>query len=242
MKRADPKDHLPVDFAVESFDSAPRLLLRAAELYFGNFPFIAGVTLAIFLPAKLALQLVCWAMGVSTAGLTMYLLLDVSDLVLSSLAAPAIIYGLVWKWRRKALPPWPDALRWGRRQWGRTLWNKFKVEITVTLWGALLLVPGIVKMVQLAFTDQIIAIEADMEGDPLGRSRDVASGHGWRIFFVMLPLMAVELAGSYFILGAFHGPATSPLLIAAVDSLLSVGGQAGTVVILLMYLGLRGRD
>lgn len=237
MKRAAAKGYLEIDFRVEPFHSVPALLLRSASFYFANLPYLAALTLAIFLPVKLALQAVCWMLDVPTGGLAMYLLLDASDLVLASFAAPAAIYALLFRLRGGALPTFASALAWGRRQWGKTLWNKFKVEVTCTLWGALLLVPGLVKMVQLALTDPIVAIEADREHDVLGRSRELTEGRRWRIFFVLLPVLAVELAGTYFILGAFHGPATSRILIALVDSLLSVGGQWATVVMLLLYLG-----
>src|SRR6266545_3612436 len=232
MSRAFQKGCLDVAGPVERFHSVPRLLLRSASLYFANLPFLAAATLAVFLPAKAALQFACWLLDVSTGGLTMYLLLDASDLVLSSLVAPAVVYALVARSQSGARPPLAEALRWGWRQWGKTLWNKFKVEITVTLWGALLLVPGLVKMVQLTLTDPIVAIEADRRHDVLGRSRDLTQGHRWRIFFVLLPLMLVELAGSYLVLSAFQGPATSRVLIVVVDSLLSVGGQWATLVML----------
>ena len=238
MQRARRKTSLAIDFAVDPFGSVPALLLRSATLFFSNFPFLAAVTLVVFLPVKLALQAVCWMLEVPTGGLAMYLVLDVSDLVLGSLVAPAAIYGVLARMRNGKSPRLGESLAWGRRQWGRTLWNKFKVEMTVTLWSLLLLVPGLVKMVQLAVTDPIVAIEADRAAYPLERSRDLTSGHRWRVFFVLLPLMAVELVGSYLVLGAFQHPADSRLLIAVVDSLLSVGGQWATMVILLIYLGL----
>jgi hypothetical protein len=241
MKRAFEKGYLEIDFAVEAFDSVPRLLLRSAGLFFANLRFLAAATLAVFLPAKFALQFVCYLFDVPTGGLLMYLLLDASDLVFGALVVPAVIYGLVHRFRSGRLPPLGESLRWGRRQWGKTMWNKFKVEITVTLWAALLLVPGLVKMVQLVFTDPVVAIEGDREPAVLERSREIGAGRGWLIFLVLLPVMAAELGGSYLVLGAFHGPADSRILIAAVDSLLSVGGQWATIVTLLMYLGLTGR-
>jgi hypothetical protein len=238
MNRAFQNGYLEIDFPVERFGSVPHLLAQSARVFLRNFRFVAAATLAVFLPAKLALQFVCYLFDVPTGGLLMYLLLDASDLVLGSLVAPAVIYGLMRRFHSGALPPLAESLRWGRRQWGRTLWNRFKVEITVTLWGALLIVPGLVKMVQLAFTDPIVAIEGDREFAVLERSRDITKGHRWRIFFVVLPVMLAELAGSYLVLGAFHGPADSRFLIGLVDSLLSVGGQWATTVTLLMYLGL----
>jgi hypothetical protein len=148
-----------------------------------------------------------------------------------------VVYGLVAKFRGGRTAPVLESLRWGRRQWGKTLWNMFKVEVTVALWGALLVIPGLVAMVRLIFTDVIVAIEADRETEVLARSRVLAKGHGWRIFLVMLPLMAGGLVGSFLILGAFEQAAYSRVLLAVADSVLSVGGQFTTVAVLLMYLG-----
>ena len=239
MNRTFEKGTLALDFPRPVFGSPLGLLARAISLYLRNLPFIAALTLLIFLPAKAALQVACWAFDVSTKGLLMYALLSASDLVLGSLATPAVIYGLVVAMRGKGRPPLAEALRWGRRQWGRTLWNRIKVEVTVSLRLLLLIVPGVIAMIRLMFTDPVIAIEADLSGPPLDRSRALAEGHGWRILFVMLPLALVELVGSYFVLGAFTDPAYSRAAIAIVDSLLSAGGQLSTVVVLLMYLGLR---
>jgi hypothetical protein len=166
-----------------------------------------------------------------------YLALDLSDLFLSALVIPAVIYGLVAKFRGGQTAPLRESLRWGRRQWGKTLWNMFKVEVTVALWAALLLIPGLVAMVRLIFTDAIVAIEADRETEVLARSRVLSKGHGWRIFLVMLPLMAAGLVGTFLILGAFEDAAYSRVVMALADSVLSVAGQWTTVAVLLMYLG-----
>ena len=238
MNRAFQKGFLAIDFPAAPFRSPLTVLLRSASVFFGNFPFIAAVTLAVFLPVKAAIQLLCWMFDVSTNSLTMYLLLDLSDLVLASLVTPAVIYALVARFRGDPAPPIAEALRWGRRQWGKTLWNKFKVEVTIMLWGALLVIPGLVAMVKLIFTDQIVAIEGDRESEVLQRSRDITEGRRWLIFSVVLPVLIVELAGTYFILKAFQGSEYSRPLLAIVDSVLSVGGQWTNVVALLMYLGL----
>jgi hypothetical protein len=237
MDRAFRQGHLEIDFPTEPFHSAFRLLVRSAVLFFANLRFLAAVTLLVYLPAKLALQFVLYLLDVPTSGMVSYLALDLSDLFLSALVIPAVIYGLVAKFRGGQTAPVRESLRWGRRQWGKTLWNMFKVEVTVALWAALLLIPGLVAMVRLVFTDAIVAIEADRETEVLARSRVLAKGHGWRIFFVLLPLMAASLVGTFLILGAFEDAAYSRVVMALADSVLSVAGQWTTVAVLLMYLG-----
>jgi hypothetical protein len=237
MDRDFRQGHLEIDFPTEPFHSAFRLLVRSAVLYFASLRFLAAITLLVYLPAKLALQLVLYVLDVPTGGMVTYLVLDSSDLVLSALVIPAVVFGLVARFRSGQIASVRESLRWGRRQWGKTLWNMFKVEVTVALWGALLVIPGVVAMVRLIFADVIVAIEADRETEVLARSRQLAKGHGWRIFLVLLPLMAASLVGTFLILGAFEEAAYSRVVMALADSVLSVGGQFTTVAVLLMYLG-----
>ena len=237
MDRDFRQGHIEIDFLTEPFHSAFRLLVRSAVLFFANLRFLAAVTLLVYLPAKLALHFVLYLLDVPTSGMVAYLAMDLSDLFLSALVIPAVVYGLVAKFRGGQTAPVRESLRWGRRQWGKTLWNMFKVEVTVALWAALLLIPGLVAMVRLVFADVIVAIEADRETEVLARSRVLSKGHAWRIFFVLLPLMAASLVGSFLILGAFEKAADSRVVMAVADSLLSVGGQFTTVAVLLMYLG-----
>ncbi|HLK48281.1 MAG TPA: hypothetical protein VKT49_09110 [Bryobacteraceae bacterium] len=238
MQREFQQGYLERDFPAPPFDSPSKLLRRSAQLYFSHFGFLAALTLLVFLPAKLALQLVSYWLDVPKGGLAAYLTMDLSDLVLSSLAVPAAIYGLLEGFRAGKAAPAGRALRWGLRQWGKTLWNQFKVEITITLWGALFIIPGIVAMVRLIFTATIVAIEGDGETAVLERSRDIARGQGWRIFAVLVPVMIVEFAGPFLALNAIGGANAPRPVIALVDALLSVGGQWSTVIVLLMYLGL----
>jgi hypothetical protein len=219
------------------------LLFRSARVFFGSLPFLAAVTLVVFLPGKLALQAACYWLDIPTDGVLSYLLMDSSDLILSALVIPAAIFGLVAKFRTGRTAPLAESLRWGWRQWGKTLWNKFKVETTITLWALLLLVPGLVAMVRLIFTDAIVAVEADLTDqagatDVLQSSRVLSRGHGWRIFFVLLPMMILDLAGSFVVLARLQGFTHSRIALAVVDSAFSVGGQWTTVIVLLLYLGL----
>jgi hypothetical protein len=228
---------MAIDFPTEPFHSVWRLLASSVVLFFANLRFLAAVTLAVYLPAKLALQFVLYALDVPAGGMLSYVSLDLSDLVLNALVVPAVVYGLVAKFRGGRTAAVGESLRWGRRQWGKTLWTMFKVEVTVALWGALLVIPGLVAMVRLIFAEAIVAIEADRETEVLARSRVLTKGHGWRIFLVLLPLMAAGMAGTFVILGALEQAAYSRVVIAVVDSVLSVGGQWTTVAVLLMYLG-----
>ena len=108
----------------------------------------------------------------------------------------------------------------------------------MTLWGALLFIPGIVAMIRLIFTDVVVAIEADRQPDPMQRSREVSHGHRWSIFFTLFPLMILDLVGMYFALDRNQGVEHSRLLFAIAESILSVPEQLGTIAIFLIYAGL----
>jgi len=235
MERAFRKGYLEIDFRSEPFDSIGLLLIRSTRLFFSSLPFLAVVTLAVLFPAKLALEFAGYVLDIPSEGVLAYFVRDFGDLIFSALVMPAAIYGLVIKLRTGKICGAGEAFRWGWRQWAKTLWNKFKVEITIMLWSALLIVPGIVAMVKLIFTDTIVAIEADRESEVLQRSRDLSESRRWRIFLALLPALPLSLAHMYATLRAEQ---YSRWLMVPVDSLFSVLDHWMTVVVLLIYLGL----
>jgi hypothetical protein len=237
MDRDFRQGHIQIDFPTERFESVMRLLLRSAVLFWSNLPFVAAVTLIVFIPGKLVLQFACYVMDVPTGGILSYFLMDFSDVILGALVVPAVIYGMVETLRSGRTAPVGECLRWGRRQWGKMLGYNLVVEITVALSGALLVVPGLMAMARLIFTDAIVAIEADREKHVISRSSDLSRGRRWRIFFVLLPMMILDLAGTFLVLGRLEGLMHSRVALALGDSLFSVGGQWNTVIVLLLYLG-----
>ncbi|HWC98384.1 MAG TPA: hypothetical protein VG456_16610 [Candidatus Sulfopaludibacter sp.] len=231
-------DHIEIDFPVEQFRSVPRLLLRSAVLFGTNFHFIAGVTLLIFLPATLVLQFAYSLFDVSVNGIVSYILMSAGDLALAALAVPVILHGLTYKLRNGKLPPLGESFHWGRRQWEKTLWNSLKMEVSIMLSTLLLIVPGVIMAIDLIFTETVVAIEGDRTSDVRERTKQLARGHRWLIFWAMLPLSAIGLLGSMLVLKVIEGAANSRVLLAITDSLLSVVAQLTTVAVLLMYLGL----
>jgi hypothetical protein len=207
-------------------------------MFVADLPFLATVTLAVFLPLKFALHLLFAALEISTAGLLSYALDGAGSFVLAALVAPAVTYGLTARLADQKTPPLAECLRWGRLQWARTLWNNLKVSVTVALWGALLVVPGLVKLTRLIFAEPVVAIEGNAAGDVLGRSGEIAAGHRWRIFAVLFPLGILDMVASFLVLQTFRGERFTWTTVAAVDCVLAVCEQLGTVAILLMYLGL----
>ena len=124
MDRDFRKGHLEIDFPTQPFDSPLALLRDSVRVFFSNLPFLAAVTLVIYLPGKLATQFLCYLLDVPFEGVLSYFVLEISDLLLSALVVPAIVYGLVHRFRTGRTASLGDSLRWGWRQWLKTLANQ----------------------------------------------------------------------------------------------------------------------
>jgi len=237
MDRDFRQGHLTIDFPVVPFDTAMPMLRETLRVFLANLPFLATATLVVYLPGKLATQFLCYLAGIPFEGVLSYLILMASDLLLSCLVAPAIVYGLVERLRKGRRAPLAECFRWGRRQYGRTLANQLAVEVTVTLWGALLVIPGVIAMVRLVFTDIVVAVEGDLVSQPLLRSKQLSEGRRWRIFGVMLPMLLLGMLATFVVLDRIQAATHSRTAFAIADSLLAVAAQLDTVAALMMYLG-----
>lgn len=238
MERDFRKGYVEIDFAVEPFGSPLRVLWRSLRMFLENLAFIAAATLAVFLPGKLLLQGLCAALDISPDGVLGYMLMTASDLLLSAWAVPAVIFGMAMRMRTGRPAPLGESLRWGRRQWGKALWNMFQVQVTVLLYALLLFVPGIMAFVRLSLVDPIVALEADQRSDVLDRSKRLTEGHRWRIFAVVLPLGVLDLVMGFVVLNAVEKAANSRFLLAIADSVLAVTSHWMTLALLLVYLPL----
>lgn len=238
MDRDFRKGYLEIDFPVQPFDSPVRLIGRSVTAFLANLPFLAAITLLVYLPGKFAVQFALDAFEISK--LAGGFLEAIFDMLLQALLLPAVIYGLIGKLRTGKAAPLGESLRWGRRQWRKSLWNGFKMGITILLWGALFVIPGLLAMARLFLTDAVVAIEADRESDPLARSTELTKGHHSRILLVIVPLIVLDFAGYWLVLRPLRGAGHSPGMLALVDSLMTVINQLGTVAGLLIYLGSAG--
>lgn len=229
------KGHLAIDFAVEPLGSPARVLGRSLRLFVANLPFVASVTLAVFIPGKLLTQFLGYVLDVPVEGILSYLLLDASDLILGALAVPAIIYGITVKLRTGRTPTTGEALRWAKPLWGRMLWNKFKVDVTVMLWSLLIFVPGIIAAVRLALTESALAVEGDACADPLARSRELTAGAGWLIFLAAAPVVILDTVGSFLFLDVLGNQPR--WMLATGDALMAILAGWTTIALLLIYVG-----
>jgi hypothetical protein len=240
MTRGASPPRLKIDFPVAPFTSAGSVLLRSLALYLKHFGFIAGVTLVGYAPLKFAVYLFCFLAGVEPGGVVASLIRDAADGLLGALVAPAVIYGVVARFRPGSPPPFGECLGWGRRWWWKTLWNDFKASITIGLRLALLIVPGVIAMVRLCFVEPIVAIEGATQDEVLARSRELSEGHGWKIFFALLPAGVLGFISEWAVFSLMQRFGLSWPVVASLDSVMAVVSQWSTVLALLMYLGLTG--
>ena len=215
------------------FASPLRLLADTFRLFASRFAFIATVTLLIYLPGHLLYQLAASVLDVPSTGILSLVALNAVDLALSSLAIPAIVHGLV-----RGDPAIGPALRWAQQLWMRMLGQQLLVDVTVILYGTLLIVPGLIAAVRLALVPVIIAVEGDRAVQPLEQSRELAKGRMWRITGVLLPLALLDGVANYLLLGRIGGIDNARILFTLAECGIAVAGQLSTIAALLMYLGI----
>jgi hypothetical protein len=224
------------------FTSVGSMLGRSLAVFFRNFGFIAAVTLAAYAPLKFVIFTICKLAGVSPGGAASSVIRDLADGVSSSLVAPALIYGIVSTLRDGRTPPLGECLRRGRTLWWATLWNDLKAEITIGLRLLLLLAPGVIAAVRLCFVEQVVAMEEDNRSAALARSREIAAGHGWKIFFAGLPVVAVGFLSEYLLFSLMLRLGLSWMVAACIDCGLALAAQWSTVLFTLLYLALVSGD
>jgi hypothetical protein len=231
-----------IEPAAEPFTSVGATLVRSLAVFFAHFGFIASVTLAAYAPLKFVVFSICGIAGVSPGGVTSSIIRDMADGISASLVAPALIYGIVSALRVGRTPPVGECLRRGLGLWWPTLWNDFKAEITVGLRLLLLVVPGIIAAVRLAFVEQVVALEPENRSTVLARSREIAADHGWKIFFACIPAVAVGFLSEWLLFSLMDKFGLSWTMAAFVDCGLALAAQWSTVLVTLIYLGLTRRS
>jgi hypothetical protein len=220
------------------YSSVPSMLGRSLSVFFSRFGFIAIITLLAYAPLKFVVFSICQAAGVSPGGVASSIIRQVADGVSGSLVAPALIYGIVAALRDGRTPPIGECLRRGSALWWPTLWNDLKAEITIGLRMLLLIVPGVIAAVRLFAVEQVVALEPQSRSQALARSREIAGGHGWKIFFVSLPAVAVGFLSEYLLFSLMERLGLSWTVAAFIDSGLALASQWSTVLFTLLYLAL----
>src|SRR5450631_388802 len=88
MDRDFRQGYLEIDFPTEPFGAPLALLRNTTRVFSSNLAFLASATLAIYLPGKLATQFLCYLLDIPFEGILSYLVLGISDLLLSAMVVP----------------------------------------------------------------------------------------------------------------------------------------------------------
>jgi hypothetical protein len=85
-----------------------------------------------------------------------------------------------------------DALQFAVGRFGRLLWASFLAGIVIMV-GGLLCIPAFIFTVWYIFVGQVVVMENLGGEKALGRSKDLTSGHRWRIFGIYILLLVIAL-------------------------------------------------
>ena len=231
---------LVVDFPFTPFTSAGVVLGPTLRLYRENFLLVGKIVLVATLPNVLLQYALARYKAELWAPFVLTTLLE--SLVVNSLMAGALVYGVVTLLRTGASPPLAECYSWALRKWWKVLLCELMLSVIVGAGLMFLFVPGVFMLVVLAVSIPALVVEDLGPVAALERSGNLTSGYRARVFGTLLLLWAV-----IFVVGWLTGvydagwaeaesSLTWALLRAFADQML---GSASTVLSLFIYLGIR---
>lgn len=187
-----PPGSLDINFPAVRVAGAWSLLALTLRVFFKNLSMIGKIFIILFLPYEVAANFLTHlkvldgpAKGLS---LVVYALLE-------AIFIPSLIYALLAVFREGTAPPLIQSLRWGVRQCLGVSYWRVKASLRIILGLLFFIIPGIVLLVRYTFVETIVSVEGNRQRLVLDRSREIAQGHGWMIFFS--GLLAVLLSCSF---------------------------------------------
>jgi hypothetical protein len=209
------------------------VLNRAFALFAASWAPFVGLSLIVFAPQFLFGLLVSGArsVGLALGG-------NILQIVCTSLADAAIIYGVVQKLRGRDFTV-PESLGAGFGRLGAVVGLSLVVGIFAGLATLLLVVPGIVVWCMYAVAIPVCVVERVGVGASMGRSTFLTKGNRWRIFGIFaLVMIAGGLIGV--VLGALAAFVGGVTLAGIVGYLVeSAAGAFGAVISGVLYHELR---
>jgi hypothetical protein len=235
---------LAIDLPVTPIRQVGDLLDATLTVFRRHFLVIAKIVLLVFLPVEFAKNYLLYVAGGQESLLRLIRIEQLLEIVFGSPTTPALIYALIAAFRTSQAPSLRGAFRWGRRQWARTLGNRWLAGMALVGGLILLVVPGFIFAVMFCLVDPIVAIEGDSQPHVLRRSRELTSGHRWMLFAAgTVCVLLIALAA--FILGLPQGflDLEHWLFDAVTDCLLDVWYQILHIMLLLASLSfMAGRE
>ncbi len=237
LERAYASGRLTIDFPVAPFDNTGEIFARSLKVFIENFTVIAKVTLLVFLPYEIVVSLAFFGTDPEQKITLASLIIAITPWILEALVSPAIIYAIIFNLRSGEEAEPFECLKWGIRQWTRTLGNNMLAGLAIFGGMLMLLVPGFVLTIWFFLVEPIVAIEGDSQSHVLTRSRDLTEGHRWDIFGVLMFSLMIFFALTFTL--SVPGNMIDHWLIDVVTGcVIAVCGMFFTTLSLMIYLGL----
>jgi hypothetical protein len=196
----DPKaDSLPIDFSVENFSSAFKLMQRAFGLFFFKILYFMLFALIFTIPSIMITSILEKTLLVGQSELVTQLFQNGAASVIKAFEIPFIAFFLISVMRSERPAPLADCLVWGARHWFRVLIVLLSVIILMMLGLLCLIVPGIIVAIYLTMSAEVASIESKEEGNPLLTCYHYVSGN----LSIVLPIIALSVLAELFLASVF---------------------------------------
>src|SRR5260370_15647777 len=226
---------------VDSFAASPAVetpairvgdvLGKSWSLFIARITPFVGLALIAFAPDFVFSLLVTKTSGVALLG-------SILQIVCTSLADAAIIYGVVQELRGRGFT-FAESLSAGFSRLGPVIGLSLVVGILAGLGSLLLLVPGLIVMTMYYVAIPACVAERLGVGDSMRRSAYLTKGNRWRIFgIVILVILATMIVGGLVgFLAALIGGVT--VVDIALYPIQAIAGAFNAVVVGVLYYQLR---
>jgi hypothetical protein len=168
-------------------------LAQGFQLFFGNFPLIAGVVLTVWFPANLLIELAFFGREDTSDAMARMQLNNVAEVLLGPIVNGALI-GLLAQRMNGRKVGYGAAMGVGLRNWGRVFAARFFASLLIIVGLIALIVPGIILAVRYALIDEVVVLEGVAGPEVRARSTELVRGQGWQIVFTTVLLFATLIA------------------------------------------------
>jgi len=185
------------------------LIEEALRLFFRYFDLFTLIALTVWLPGHLAINYADFfagGKGTTAAAARSFRV----ALMVEGICGPLVVAGTLAALlaiRRGQAPRYLSAMRWAFLAWPRLFVARLVVSAVVLAGFVLLVVPGVLALVRLAFVDSLVVIDDLPIGRALSLSNRLTAGRRWGIFW----------AGGIIFVGVFLVAATVSALASLAD-------------------------
>lgn len=168
------------------------IIIKTCNTFFHNFSAILIVTLIVYVPINVFLFLIYnYSSGISSR--TYYRLSQLLEVFIGVIATLAITRITAEVLSGKPIK-FSQALSMSAKRWIAAVLSDIYKGAVVTLFTFLLIIPGIIRLVQYAFVDQIVALKGLRNRDALNYSKSLVKGNWWKVFGYGIILFLIPTA------------------------------------------------